>query len=735
MNSPSGLTTTAAIDPSSVLRASDTGVSEAERDAKLLRYIAGSVSLVDVDGHIVATSGRYRPAFGYSASFWESHSILDILVPEDLSRVLAMRETILAEPGAGITAEVQIRRARGTIETLEVTAVNLLHDPDLAGVVLTTREITADHDQRAALSAVRDDALAEAEQRSHLLALVSQRLRNPLNAIAELSRTLADEHDLSGRDRELARSIHEQIAELASSTEELLATARVDGGGDELDLGPTDVSALVDDAARFARQGARTGVMVEAIVDESMPDLILADPTRLQQVLASLVSNAAAFTYAGSITIRALIDNDSLALSVIDTGSGIPEHEVQLIFDPFTTSATATSGTGTGLGLAIVSRLVAAMSGRIEVDSTVGRGSTFTITLPLTPFDPAVAPATPASERETDIDASRPVAPDHGVDADRRVEASGSGVPTTDGATDDDPAANEAGGESAERETDQRARILVVEDTVVNQVLARHQLERIGMDSVIAETAEAGLSMLEDERFDAVLMDHQLPGMNGREATRELRRRGDQTPVVGLTASATAADRNKSLEAGMNQFLAKPAGIDELGSALHEVLGSTKTDPSSTGSTSTESNSSESTSTGSSSTGSSDTDSSEAESETADHTTDHRASAEPAVRFATLDELADELGDRSVVEALVTTFVTELDGRRGDIVGPDEDLASRQAHTLKASARLLGADRLADACELAHSDPANRAELSDHADDARDALVEWLGSPPKETTS
>jgi CheY-like chemotaxis protein len=248
-------------------------------------------------------------------------------------------------------------------------------------------------------------------------------------------------------------------------------------------------------------------------------------------------------------------------------------------------------------------------------------------------------------------------------------------------------------------ETANRYRILVVEDTAVNQELARHQLEQLGMDYMIAESAEIGLDHLESSSFDAILMGHQLPGMNGRDATREIRRRGLLTPIVGLTASSIAADVRGCLDAGMNAFLAQPVGLEQLGTTLRQVL--TRGDSAAPALTSSLT-------------------------PTSTLTVDR-----VAVDESVLDELVAELRDRTIVENLVTTFLSELDARGADIAIGDHEKAARQAHTLKSSAKLLGALHLAELCAAAETDGSVRDALSAAAIAARVGLREWLIAVPK----
>lgn len=611
---------------------------------KLLEHAAGTLTLVDADGKVIETSGRYRTTLGYPLEFWEERTLLDLIVPEDAPLVIALRDEILEGPGRVATGDFRVQAADRTIECLEMTAVNMLHDPDLAGIVVSTRNVTAERENTIAIGKLRDDALAEAERRSHLLATVSHELRNPLHAVSGLAELLSSDSSLLLPQRELAAALHRQLLHLSSVTDDLLETARHEIGEFVLRPAPMVIRDVLDDILRVGQSAANDQVALELIVDPDVPHMIVTDPARLQQLLGNLLGNAVKFTDVGKInvTVRRIPDH-RIEFEVTDTGAGIPAPELDDIFQAFVTATTSGDKRGAGLGLAIVRRLVEALSGTITVTSEVGTGSTFTVALPFT------IATEPLVTKPTDVKVA-------GLD---------------------------------------RQRVLVIEDTQVNQELARHQLERLGLDSVIAGSAEIGLEFLAEQVFDAILMDHQLPGMNGRDATREIRRRGISTPVIGVTASSTAADERACIDAGMNVFLPKPAGLDQLRTALVRVLQPAARHGEQILATSP-------------------------------------SPADPArraVALTDLDSLAAELGDRSIVEGLIRTFLGELDARWADIVGDDPQRAARQAHTLKSSARLLGAQALSEACERAETDHEARQTIEVLASAARRELEAWIDHP------
>jgi PAS domain S-box-containing protein len=619
---------------------------EDARIRKLLQHAAGTLTLIDPEGMVIETSGRYRTTLGYPSEYWESRTILDVLIPEDAERVLAMRDVVVNTPGHEVSGDFRVQGADGTIEVLEVVAVNMLHDPDLDGIVLSSRNVTHERAESAAVAQLRDEAVAEAERRSTLLATVSHELRNPLHAMSGMAELLASDDSLRSDGAELASTLHRQLLRLADVTDDLLDTARFDVGHFEIRPAQMVVRDLVDDVVMSARSAADGRLSVESTVADDIPFAVTTDPARLQQILGNLLGNAVKFTDEGGVGLTVQRIGESIEFAVSDTGRGIPPEQVGNVFHAFTTATTSGDRRGAGLGLAIVDRLVGALGGSIALETELGLGSTFRLTLPLGALTDTV-------------DAAQPI----------------------DAAT-----------------IDRRRRVLVVEDTPVNQDLARAQLDRLDMECVIAGSAEDALELLAADSFDVILMDHQLPGMNGRDATREIRQRGITTPVIGVTASSTAADERACLDAGMNAFLAKPVGLERLGAALHDVL------------------------------------TTRAASVSVDAAAEPDEMAAPTIDLRVLDELVDELGDRSIVGGLVGTFLDELDARSADIIGDDPDLAARQAHTLKSSARLLGAVRLSQACADAEHDADARSGIDELAASARTELRGWLAASDAATS-
>jgi CheY-like chemotaxis protein len=277
----------------------------------------------------------------------------------------------------------------------------------------------------------------------------------------------------------------------------------------------------------FRFDADRKHLTIRLDLEEGLPAAIKQDGGRIRQVLLNLISNAVKFTESGSVTIKAVLrpDSRSLHLSVTDTGSGISPEQCKLLFQPFTQIDSSDSRRfgGTGLGLSISKRLVELMGGEIGVDSEIGEGSTFWFWIPFEPAteDQVIAAATalPRLQRH---------APDPG------------------------------------------ARILVVEDNLVNQKVALKLLEKLGYAAEAVNNGEKAVERILKTQFSLVLMDCQMPVMDGFEATRQVRKReeGRRTPIVALTAGALQSDEEMCIQAGMDAFVTKPVDLRKLTEVL-----------------------------------------------------------------------------------------------------------------------------------------------------------------------
>ncbi|MCA9571130.1 MAG: response regulator, partial [Myxococcales bacterium] len=334
---------------------------------------------------------------------------------------------------------------------------------------------------------------------------------------------------LSHQQDDLVETLRGSGEHLLSLLEQILDVSRIESGELELVAQPFDLHALLLGIRDLFRPlAANRQLALEVRLDEGVPVQVVGDPLRVRQVLVNLVDNAVKFTDVGSITVRASCPDPAdpgwVRVEVVDTGIGVGTDEVEALFDTFSQGedSDARRYGGSGLGLAISSRLCRLMGGRLEVDSEPGRGSTFH-------FDVRLEPAEDTSPMAPAVAETEPVR-----------------LPSDLG-------------------------ILVVEDNLVNQKVVVGMLERLGCKAAVASGGAEALRAVEASPPDLVLMDLQMPGMDGLEATRRIRREFASVLhpwIIAVTAAAQAEDRRRSLDAGMNDYLAKPVRLVELRRAL-----------------------------------------------------------------------------------------------------------------------------------------------------------------------
>lgn len=405
-------------------------------------------------------------------------------------------------------------------------------------------------DSREELRRAKEEAEAANAAKSDFLASMSHDIRTPMYGIAGTVELL-EATELSPTQRDYLELVHVSTQALMGLVNDVLDFAKIEAAELELNEEPFDLCGLLCDVLKVHGVLAdRKGIDFLLDVRTEVPRRVVGDPDRLRQIVANLVSNAIKSTERGRVVISVAaqeFDDERVALdfAVRDTGPGIPEDKLDVIFESFKQlrSSYTEPWKGSGLGLAIVMGLVELMNGEISVESEVGVGTTFHFCIELARPRGRCAPRV-----------QRWKAPGRNRDGEPSQNVPCEVHSPTDVLAD---------------VVSEPRRILVAEDNAVNQVLIKRLLERCGHSVEIAAHGRAAVEMLEDDDFDLVFMDVQMPQMNGFEATEEIRRReeresSERTPIVAMTAHARPEDRDRALAAGMDAYLSKPAKAQEL---------------------------------------------------------------------------------------------------------------------------------------------------------------------------
>ncbi|HYM03521.1 MAG TPA: PAS domain S-box protein, partial [Stellaceae bacterium] len=503
-----------------------------------LEHMSQGITMIDAQGRVQVTNRRARELLELPEDLLADHPSFEKVLEWQ------WRHGEFGAPGDGdfeawrrsfgkiggiSDRPISYERCRPNGIMLEIRGVPI----EQGGVVRTYTDITQRKKTEEALRAARDDADRAARAKTDFLAMMSHEIRSPMNALLGVIELL-HETSLEPDQKHMVDLVHGSASSLMGVLNDVLNFSKIEAGAMDVTPVPTRLRPLIEAAvAPLAITAATKGLTLDARFAPEIPDVVLVDPLRLQQILANLLGNAIKFTASGSV--RLIVERRTpptgepiLAIAVSDTGIGMDAATLALLFEPFTQADASTTRKfgGTGLGLSISRRLARLLGGDVFATSEPGKGSIFTLSLPLVE---SVAPRGPIEDAGVVIEDPRFV----------------------------------------------DLRVLVAEDMATNRWLLRRQLERLGIKVDTVPDGFAALKALDEAEYDVLITDCHMPAMEGTELAHEIRAGeggGKRLPILGLTADITPAMLERSRTSGIDDLELKPINLGRLSAALRRLL-------------------------------------------------------------------------------------------------------------------------------------------------------------------
>jgi len=525
----------------------ESALKESERLlASIINFLPDATLVIDKEGRIISWNQSMEKMTGvkseqilgkgdyeYALPFYGERRPMLIDAVRGLDRNFEKNYEIIKRQEDGtIDAEVYIPNLRGN-ETYLLGSASALYDSEgnYRGAIESIRDITERKRAEEDLHRSKERAESATRAKSEFLANMSHEIRTPMNAVIGMTGLLLDE-DLTENQRKDVEIIRRSGDTLLTIINNILDLTKIETEMIELERQPFDLHDCLEASLDMVAMDAnRKGLETEYTIEDHVPAVIQGDPTRINQILINLLNNAVKFTEKGKISISVSGEaveggNYRIHFAIKDTGIGIPEDKMDRLFQSFcqVDASTARRYGGTGLGLAISKRLAELMGGTIWVESEVGKGSTFHFMI--------LAEPTLCGPIEIGKPASR-------------VDLPG--------------------------DLDKSLSILLAEDNPVNQIVTQRMLNKLGYRADVAANGMEVLQALERRHYDVVLMDVQMPEMDGLKATQAIHQRwpDKELPVIiAMTASALKGDKEKCLAAGMDGYVSKPVKIEMLKATL-----------------------------------------------------------------------------------------------------------------------------------------------------------------------
>ncbi|MDY0131943.1 MAG: response regulator [Desulforegulaceae bacterium] len=520
-------------------------MNKASLDLKRYRDILDEVEdgyyEVDLEGKGTLITKPIEKIFGYSADEVIGTNYSFTMTPEGAKHLFDKYNEVFLTgvPQKGVSYEAFNKN--GDLIYLE-TSVSLIKDNKgkITGFRGITRDISSRKKTEKALKYAKDQAEAASESKSRFLANMSHEIRTPMGGIVGMA-NLLKETELNDEQKKQVEVILKSSNTLVGIINDILDFSKIESGQLILRTEPVDLRSLIENIKETLMASIKEkSLYFEIDIDTAIPEIIISDELRLQQILFNIIGNAVKFTQKGGIVVLVRLSakgkNKNINFKISDTGIGISEENIEKIFESFSQADNSISRKfgGTGLGLTITRELINLSGGFLKVESLEGKGSEFSFQLPFIEFNKNYS-------RQMNTKINTKVLKKDGLSFIRHWK----------------------------KQNNNKIRVLIAEDNEVNLELAIRFLEKIDPEIKVAQNGAEAFELVQKNQFDIILMDVQMPVINGVEATRLIRDFERENsiravPIIAITAHGMAEDKSRCLEAGMSDYISKPFNAKDL---------------------------------------------------------------------------------------------------------------------------------------------------------------------------